>query len=164
MIYTYLCLIGFVIVSVLFSMWSSNSEAKIKNIPRRDKGLEKALKAGYTISKRWDCNALTIFIDKKRKVLGFLTMAWRKDLVYYIPIDDIKEVEIQSVGIIKKSKIKNIITQVCLNIKTNQGDCILRTLIIKGIGLRKSSPHVILAQKYANEICESIESLKNKNK
>ena len=57
---------------------------------------------GYKISKRWDCNALTFFIDEKKKVLCFLVMAWRKDTVYDIPIESIKEITIGDVGITKK--------------------------------------------------------------
>lgn len=64
-------------------------------------------------------------------------MAWRKDTVYDIPIDDIKEITIDTVGVVKKSAIKYLITQVCLNIKTEKGDYVLRTLYVKGLGLKK---------------------------
>lgn len=159
MLLKYLSVIIFVIVAILINMVSSKSEAKIKNIHRRDKGLKLATDAGYTISKRWDCNALTIFIDEKKKILGFLTMAWRKDIVHYIPIKEITNVDIESIGVIKKSKIKSLITQICLNINTTHGNYVLRTLIIKGIGIRKNSPSVLTAIKNSEEICESIKKL-----
>ena len=48
-----------------------------------------------------------------------------------------------------------------LNIETEQGTYVLRTLYVKGIGLRKSSPHVAYAQKCAEEIRDYVYSLKD---
>lgn len=160
MLLNYFSILLFIVLSILFSMWSSASEAKIKYMERRDRSINKIIEKGYKISKRWDCNAISIFSDKKKRVLSFLVMAWRKDTIYDIPIDSIKEITIDSVGIIKKSKIKTLITQVYLNIETEQGPYVLRTLYVKGIGLRKNSPHVAYAYKCAEEIKEYVESLK----
>ena len=88
-------------------------------------------------------------------------MAWRKDTIYDISIDNIKEITIDTVGIVKRSKIKSLITQVCLNVKTENGDYVLRTLYVKGLGLKKNSPHVIYAEKCAEEIRDYVYSLKN---
>ena len=128
---------------------------------RRNRTINKVVEKGYKISKRWDCNAITIFSDKKKRVLSFLVMAWRKDTIYDISIDNIKEITIDTVGIVKRSKIKSLITQVCLNVKTENGDYILRTLYVKGLGLKKNSPHVIYAEKCAEEIRDYFYSLKN---
>lgn len=160
MTFNYLGVFGVIIFCILCSMWSSNSEAKIKNIARRDKAINGMIEKGYTISKRWDCNAITIFIDKKKRVLCFLVMAWRKDTVYDIAIDEIKEITIGDMGITKKSNIKALITQIFMNIDTEKGLYILRTLYVKGIGLKKSSPHVIYARKCAEEIKEYVNKLK----
>lgn len=161
MILNYFIILGIVILCALYSLWSSVSEAKIKHMERRNKTIYKVIEKGYKITKRWDCNAITIFSDKKKRVLSFLVMAWRKDTVYDIPIDEIDEITISSVGCIKKSKLKYLITQICLNIKTQRGDYVLRTLYIKGLGLRQNSPHVIYAQKCAEEIRDYVYNLKN---
>lgn len=145
---------------LLYSLWSSNSEAKIKYMSRRDKHLDEMKAKSYRISKRWDCNALTFFIDEKKRVLCFLVMAWRKDTIYDIPIDTIKEITIGDVGITKRSKMRTLITQVFLNIETDKGPYILRTLYVKGIGVKNSSPHVAYARKCAEEISEYINKLK----
>lgn len=160
MAFSYLTVFLVLAVGVLYSMWSSSSEAKIKNMPRRDKGIKKAEEEGYKVFKRWDCNAITIFADKKQKVLSFLVMAWRKDTVYHIPVKKIKNITIEEVGIVKRSKMKTLITEICLNIETEDGPYVLRTLYVKGIGLRKTSPHVLYARKCAEEICECVEQLK----
>lgn len=160
MMFNYLVIILIMILCVLFSMWSSASEAKIKSMPRRNKSIDKIVSKGYKISKRWDCNAISIFSDKKKRVLSFLVMAWRKDTIYDIPIDEIKEITIGSVGIVKKSKMRTLITQIYLNIETEHGPYILRTLCVKGIGLRKNSPHVLYAQKCAEEIRDYVYNLK----
>ena len=128
---------------------------------RRNRTINKVVEKGYKISKRWDCNAITIFSDKKKRLLSFLVMAWRKDTVYDISIDNIKEITIDTVGVVKRSKIKSLITQVCLNIKTENGDYVLRTLYVKGLGLKKNSPHVIYAEKCAEEIRDYVYNLKN---
>ena len=161
MVLNYFIIILLIILCALYSMWSSVSEAKIKHMERRNKSIDKVVAKGYKISKRWDCNAITIFSDKKKRVLSFLVMAWRKDTIYDIPIDNIKEITIGSVGIVKKSKMRTLITQIYLNIETEQGTYVLRTLYVKGIGLRKSSPHVAYAQKCAEEIRDYIYSLKD---
>ncbi|MCF2625656.1 hypothetical protein I6E17_05600 [Fusobacterium perfoetens] len=161
MVLNYFIIILLIILCALYSMWSSVSEAKVKHIERRNKSIDKVVAKGYKISKRWDCNAITIFSDKKKRVLSFLVMAWRKDTIYDIPIDSIKEITIGSVGIVKKSKMRTLITQIYLNIETEQGTYVLRTLYVKGIGLRKSSPHVAYAQKCAEEIRDYVYSLKN---
>ena len=161
MVLNYFIIILLIILCALYSMWSSVSEAKVKHIERRNKSIDKVVAKGYKISKRWDCNAITIFSDKKKRVLSFLVMAWRKDTIYDIPIDNIKEITIGSVGIVKKSKMRTLITQIYLNIETEQGTYVLRTLYVKGIGLRKSSPHVAYAQKCAEEIRDYVYSLKN---
>ena len=87
-------------------------------------------------------------------------MAWRKDTIYDIPIDTIKEITIGDVGITKRSKMRTLITQVFLNIETDKGPYILRTLYVKGIGVKNSSPHVAYARKCAEEISEYINKLK----
>lgn len=161
MIFNYFIFLALIGLCVLYSMWSSVSEAKVKQMERRNRTINKVVEKGYKISKRWDCNAITIFSDKKKRVLSFLVMAWRKDTVYDIPIDDIKEITIDTVGVVKKSAIKYLITQVCLNIKTEKGDYVLRTLYVKGLGLKKNSPHVIYAEKCAEEIRDYVYSLKN---
>ena len=161
MAFNYLLIILILGLFLLYSLWSSSSEAKVKNLPRRNKRLAEMTAKGYKISKRWDCNAITIFSDKKKRVLSFLVMAWRKDTIYDIPIDSIKEITIGSVGIVKKSKMRTLITQIYLNIETEQGTYVLRTLYVKGIGLRKSSPHVAYAQKCAEEIRDYVYSLKD---
>lgn len=161
MAFNYLLIILILGLFLLYSLWSSSSEAKVKNLPRRDKRLAEMTAKGYKISKRWDCSAITIFSDKKKRVLSFLVMAWRKDTIYDIPIDSIKEITIGSVGIVKKSKMRTLITQIYLNIETEQGTYVLRTLYVKGIGLRKSSPHVAYAQKCAEEIRDYVYSLKD---
>ncbi len=160
MVVNYLIAFILFILFILYSLWSSNSEAKVKDMPRREKSLKKMEEKGYRISKRWDCNALTIFADKKKRVLSFLVMAWRKDTVYDIPIDEIKEITIGDVGIVKRSKMRTLITEVYLNIDTEKGPYILRTLYVKGIGLKKSSPHVQYARKCAEEIRDYVNELK----
>lgn len=160
MIFNYLVIILIMVICVLFSLWSSASEAKVKSMPRRDKSINKIINNGYRISKRWDCNAISIFSDKKKRVLSFLVMAWRKDTIYDIPIDEIKEITIGSVGIVKKSKLRTLITQIYLNIETEKGLYVLRTLYVKGLGVRKNSPQVIYAQKCAEEIRDYVYSLK----
>ena len=164
MILNYLGFILLVGLCILYSMWTSVSEAKIKYMERRNKSIDKIIEKGYKISKRWDCNALSIFVDKKKRLLSFLVMAWRKDTIYDISIDDIEEITIGSVGIVKKSKIKFLITQIYLNIQTKNGTYVLRTLYVKGLGIRKNSPHVIYAQKCAEEIRDYIYNLKDNNK
>ncbi len=160
MVVNYLIAFTLFILFILYSLWSSNSEAKVKDMPRREKSLKKMEEKGYRTSKRWDCNALTIFADKKKRVLSFLVMAWRKDTVYDIPIDEIKEITIGDVGIVKRSKMRTLITEVYLNIDTEKGPYILRTLYVKGIGLKKSSPHVQYARKCAEEIRDYVNELK----
>lgn len=160
MAFNYLLIILILGLFLLYSLWSSSSEAKVKNLPRRDKRLAEMTAKGYKISKRWDCNALTFFIDEKKKVLCFLVMAWRKDTVYDIPIESIKEITIGDVGITKKSNIKSLITQVFLNIDTDKGTYVLRTLYVKGIGVKSTSPHVEYARKCAEEIRDYVERLK----
>lgn len=161
MVLNYFIFIALIGACILYSMWSSVSEAKVKYMDRRNKTIDKVVEKGYKISKRWDCNAITIFSDKKKRLLSFLVMAWRKDTVYDISIDDIKEITINTIGIVKRSKIKSLITQVCLNVKTENGDYVLRTLYVKGLGLKKNSPHVIYAEKCAEEIRNYVYSLKN---
>lgn len=161
MIFNYFIFLALVGLCVLYNLWSSSSEAKVKQMERRNRTINKVVEKGYKISKRWDCNAITIFSDKKKRVLSFLVMAWRKDTIYDISIDNIKEITIDTVGIVKRSKIKSLITQVCLNVKTENGDYILRTLYVKGLGLKKNSPHVIYAEKCAEEIRDYVYSLKN---
>ena len=57
---------------------------------------------GYRISKDLDCNALTFFIDEKKRALC-LGLAWRKDTIYDIPmIYLIKRITIGDVEIHKK--------------------------------------------------------------
>lgn len=158
--FSYLTVVLVLAVGVLYSMWSSSSEAKIKDMKRRDKNLKKAEGEGYKISKRWDCNAITIFADKKQKVLSFLVMAWRKDTIYHIPVKKIKSIKIEDVGVVKRSKMRTLITEICLNIDTEDGPYVLRTLYVKGIGLRKTSPHVAYARKCAEEICEYVDEMK----
>lgn len=161
MIFNYFIFLALVGLCVLYSLWSSSSEAKVKQMKRRNRTINKVVEKGYKISKRWDCNAITIFSDKKKRLLSFLVMAWRKDTVYDISIDNIKEITIDTVGVVKRSKIKSLITQVCLNIKTENGDYVLRTLYVKGLGLKKNSPHVIYAEKCAEEIRDYVYNLKN---
>lgn len=156
----YLIILLIFVGGFLYSLWSSNNEAKIKYMSRRDKHLEEMKAKGYRISKRWDCNALTFFTDEKKRVLCFLVMAWRKDTIYDIPIDSIKEITIGDVGITKRSKMRTLITQVFLNIETDKGPYVLRTLYVKGIGVKNSSSHVAYARKCAKEICEYINRLK----
>lgn len=164
MILNYFIFLALIGLCILYSMWSSISEAKIKQMERRNRTINKVVEKGYKISKRWDCNALSIFADKKKRLLSFLVMAWRKDTIYDISIDDIEEITIGSVGIVKKSKIKSLITQIYLNIQTKNGTYVLRTLYVKGLGIRKNSPHVIYAQKCAEEIRDYIYNLKDNNK
>lgn len=156
----YLMVVVLIALCAAFSMWSSVSEAKIKSMPRRDKSIKQMEEKGYHVSKRWDCNAITIFADKKKRVLSFLVMAWRKDTVYDIPIDEIKEITIGSVGVVKRSKMRALITEIYLTIETEKGPYILRTLYVKGLGLKKNSPHVAYAQKCAEEIRDYVYSLK----
>lgn len=161
MVFNYSIIFIVIAVAVLYSMWSCSLEAKVKNIPRRDKKIAEAEAQGYKVSKRWDCNGITIFADEKQKVLSVLVLAWRKDSIYHIPVSKIKNIEIEEIGVVKRSKMKSLITEICLNIDTTDGLCILRTLCVKGIGLRKTSPHVAYGRKCAEEICEYVKFLKN---
>lgn len=160
MVLNYLSILVIIALCAAFSLWSSVSEAKVKYMPRRDKSIKNMEEKGYRVSKRWDCNALSFFVDKHKRVLCFLVMSWRKDTVYDIVIDDIKNIKIETMGISKRSKMKTLITQVCLNIETTKGNYVLRTLYVKGLGLRPTSPHVQYALKCAEEICEYVNNLK----
>lgn len=157
----FVSLIFILALLVILNFSTGYINSRIRQKRKRDKKLKEFENEGYKISKRWDCNAITIFSDKKKRVLSFLVMAWRKDTIYDIPIDSIKEITIGSVGIVKKSKMRTLITQIYLNIETEQGTYVLRTLYVKGIGLRKSSPHVAYAQKCAEEIRDYVYSLKD---
>ena len=69
MVFNYSIIFIVIAIAVLYSMWSCSLEAKVKNIPRRDKKIAEAEAQGYKVSKRWDCNGITIFADEKQKVL-----------------------------------------------------------------------------------------------
>lgn len=156
----YFWVILILVLCFIYNIFISTSEAKVKYLPRRNKSIDGIIDKGYKISKRWDCNAISIFIDENRKDLGFLVMAWRKDTIHHISINDIENIEIETVGIIKKSKIKKLLTQVCLNIETVQGKYVLRTLYVKGIGIKANSKEAIYAKNCAEEIYEVVRKLK----
>ncbi len=156
----YLLMIGALLIVILYSIWTSYSEAKIKYMKRRDSNVNQMVEKGYTVSKRWDCNAITIFIDKKKRVLCFILFGWRKDTVYEIPIDTINSMETYSVGFVKRSKIRHLVTEVAIKFDTQKGEYILRTLYLKGLGVLKTSSYAIYGEKCAKEICDYVNQLK----
>lgn len=89
-----------------------------------------------------------------------MLFGWRKDTVYEIPIDTINSMEIYSVGFVKRSKIKHLVTEVAIKFDTQKGEYILRTLYLKGLGVLRTSSHAIYGEKCAKEICEYVNQLK----
>lgn len=80
MIFNYFIFLALIGLCVLYSMWSSVSEAKVKQMERRNRTINKVVEKGYKISKRWDCNAITIFSDKKKEFSAFLLWHGEKTL------------------------------------------------------------------------------------
>ena len=161
--FTYFLMILIIVLGFIYNLWVSKRDAKVKYIKRRDKTINKLKDKGYKISKRWDCNAISIFVNEDKKDLGFLVMAWRKDTIHHIAIKDIKNIEIETIGLRKKSKIKKFLTEICLNIETIQGNYILRTLYLKGFGIKNNSKEAIYAKNCAEEIYNYVKKIKNKS-
>lgn len=155
MILNYLGFILLVGLCILYSMWTSVSEAKIKYMERRNKSIDKIIEKGYKISKRWDCNVMTIVIDTEKKVIGCVVLGLTSKL-YIIEKKDIStKPEIKISGVIPK-----FTTNICVIFKCKDNNFyFLRTLSIKkGFGVLEKSKTAQTAVKQAEEILEVLKN------
>lgn len=132
-----------------------NSRVLMKG--KRDKKLKNFENEGYKISKRWDCNLMTIAIDEDKKVIGCVVFGITSKL-YVIDIKDIiSKPEIKVSGVLPK-----FITNVCVVFKCkDEKFYFLRTLSVKkGFGVFEKTKTVKKAIENANEILEILKKCK----
>jgi len=154
----YIIVFSFFGIFILLTIFFSNLNTKVKHLKKRNKKINELKQNGYTISKRWDCNYITVGIDDLKKIL-FIIVLDKKLSFFKININDIIKKEIHSFGF-----IKGFITSVYIDIFTNKNlTYTVRTLCItRGFGVRNKNKAVLFSKKYAKEICNHIEKLQIK--
>lgn len=96
----YIIVFSFFGTFVAITMFLSNLNSKIKNMDKRNKKIKELENKGYTISKRWDCNFITVGIDDVTKKL-FMIVLDRKSSFFEIDINDINSYKIDNSKIVK---------------------------------------------------------------
>lgn len=138
---------------VVLNFLSGYTNSRVLMKRKRDKKIKEFESAGYKVSKRWDCNTMTIAIDEEKKVIACVVFGLTSK-VFTINISDIiGEPELKVVGVIPK-----FTTNVCVvfRFKDNQF-YFLRTLMIKkGFGVLTNSNITKRAVKNAEEILETL--------
>lgn len=154
----YIIVFSFFGAFVLFTLFFSNLNTKVRHLKKRNKKIDSLKKEGFTISQRWDCNYITVVIDDLKKKL-FIIVLDRKLSFFEIDINNIIKKEINSFGF-----VKGFITSVYVDIFTNENlTYTIRTLCItRGFGVGKKNKAVIFSRKCAEEICEHIDKLQSK--
>lgn len=154
----YLIVFSFFGVFVLLTIYFSNLNSKIRKIDERNEKVNELIKKGFEISKRWDCNSISVFIDNTKKNL-FILVLDKKSSFFEININDIIDLKINSFGI-----IKGFLSSIYIDIFTNKNlTYTLRTLCItRGFGISKKNKASIYSEKCAKEICDHINFLMTK--
>ena len=80
MIFNYFIFLALVGLCILYSLWSSSSEAKVKQMERRNRTINKVVEKGYKISKRWTVMLLLSFQTRKKEFSAFLLWHGEKTL------------------------------------------------------------------------------------
>ena len=155
MIFNYFIFLALVGLCVLYSLWSSSSEAKVKQMERRNRTINKVVEKGYKISKRWDCNVMTIAIDTEKKAIGCVVLGLTSKLYIIEKKDIAAKPEIKISGVIPK-----FTTNICVVFKCRDNNFyFLRTLSIKkGFGVPEKSKTAQTAVKQAEEILEVLKN------
>ena len=155
MIFNYFIFLALVGLCILYSLWSSSSEAKVKQMERRNRTINKVVEKGYKISKRWDCNVMTIAIDTEKKAIGCVVLGLTSKLYIIEKKDIAAKPEIKISGVIPK-----FTTNICVVFKCRDNNFyFLRTLSIKkGFGVPEKSKTAQTAVKQAEEILEILKN------
>lgn len=153
--FDYLIVFSFFGVFVIFTIYFSNLNSKIRKIDKRDQKANELTEKGFEISKRWDCNYISVFIDNTKKIL-FILVLDKNSSFFEVNIDDIINLKINSFGI-----IKGFLSSIYIDIFTTQNlTYTLRTLCItRGFGISKKSKASIYSEKCAKEIFDHINFL-----
>lgn len=151
----YIIVFSFFGIFLLLTIFFSDLNTKIRYMEKRNKKIKELEKEGYLISKRWDCNYITVGIDDLKKII-FIIVLDKKLSFFKINIDNIIKKEINSFGF-----VKGFVTSVYIDLFTNKNlTYTIRTLCItRGFGVRKKNKAVISSKNYAKDICDHIEKL-----
>ena len=153
----FISVIFILILLISLNLMTGYFNSRILMKGKRNKKLKDFENEGYTVSKRWDCNFMTIAIDEEKKVIGCVVFALTSKL-YIIEIKDIiSQPEIKISGVLPK-----FITNVCVVFKCKDDKFyFLRTLTIKkGFGILEKTKTVKQAIKNAEEILETLKKCK----
>jgi len=155
----YIIVFSFFGIFVLLTMFLSNLNTKVRKLNKRNQKIKELEQKGYIISKRWDCNYITVGIDNIKKIL-FIIVLDKEFSFFKLNIDDIINKKINSFGI-----IKGFVTSVYIDISTKENlTYTIRTLCItRGFGVYKKNKAVTYSKKCAEDICNYIETLHLKN-
>ena len=151
----FVSLIFILALLVILNFSTGYINSRIRQKRKRDKKLKEFENEGYKISKRWDCNVMTIVIDTEKKVIGCVVLGLTSKL-YIIEKKDIStKPEIKISGVIPK-----FTTNICVIFKCKDNNFyFLRTLSIKkGFGVLEKSKTAQIAVKQAEEILEVLKN------
>lgn len=145
------------ILFIFLNLLTGYMNSRVLMKKKRDKKLKDFEKEGYKVSKRWDCNVMTIVIDEEKKVIGCVVLGLTSKL-YIIDIKDItSQPEVKTSGVLPK-----FTTNVCVVFKCKDNNFyFLRTLTIKkGFGVFEKSNTVKKAIQNAEEILRVLKDYK----
>ena len=151
----FVSLIFILILLIVLNFSAGYINSRIRQKRKRDKKLKEFENEGYKISKRWDCNVMTIAIDTERKAIGCVVLGLTSKLYIIEKKDIAAKPEIKISGVIPK-----FTTNICVVFKCRDNNFyFLRTLSIKkGFGVPEKSKTAQTAVKQAEEILEVLKN------
>lgn len=151
----FVSLIFILALLVILNFSTGYINSRIRQKRKRDKKLKEFENEGYKISKRWDCNVMTIVIDTEKKVIGCVVLGLTSKLYIIEKKDIAAKPEIKISGVIPK-----FTTNICVVFKCRDNNFyFLRTLSIKkGFGVLEKSKTAQIAVKQAEEILEVLKN------
>lgn len=151
----FVSLIFILALLVVLNFSTGYINSRIRQKRKRDKKLKEFENEGYKVSKRWDCNVMTIAIDTEKKVIGCVVLGLASKLYIIEKKDITAKPEIKISGVIPK-----FITNICVVFKCRDDNFyFLRTLSIKkGFGVLEKSKTAQIAVKQAEEILEVLKN------
>ena len=151
----FVSLIFILALLVILNFSTGYINSRIRQKRKRDKKLKEFENEGYKISKRWDCNVMTIVIDTEKKVIGCVVLGLTSKLYIIEKKDIAAKPEIKISGVIPK-----FTTNICVIFKCRDNNFyFLRTLSIKkGFGVLEKSKTAQIAVKQAEEILEVLKN------